>query len=327
MILRASGLGDLLTAVPALRAIARAFPLHERVLCAPVAYAPLVPLMRGAIDRVVDTRGLAVPLAIAPRPEVAINLHGRGPQSTELLAAVEPHRLVGFRPAAVAAGTAGTSGPVWRAGEHEIDRWCRLLTEAGIPADPAELELTVPAPPRPEWRGALVVHPGASAPSRRWPAARYTAVARAAATRGARVVVTGASEELPLARHIATGAGLRADAVLAGRLDVGALAAVVAHASAVVCGDTGIAHLATAFATPSVVLFGPTPPTEWGPRRPDRHRVLWAGARGEANAARTDPGLLRIGVDDVVAALESLASLGCRDDVLGRRSRDRAARG
>ncbi len=76
-----------------------------------------------------------------------------------------------------------------------------------------------------------------------------------------------------------------------------------AVARLVVCGDTGIAHLATAFGTRSVVLFGPTPPRTWGPRV-DRHlhTVLWTGRRGDPHGARLDPGLADIEAADVVAA-------------------------
>jgi ADP-heptose:LPS heptosyltransferase len=82
----------------------------------------------------------------------------------------------------------------------------------------------------------------------------------------------------------------------------------VGAAARVVCGDTGVAHLATALGTPSVVLFGPTPPALWGPPS-DRpwHRVLWAGVAGPAHGPRPDPGLLRISVGDVLDALASLS--------------------
>jgi ADP-heptose:LPS heptosyltransferase len=74
-----------------------------------------------------------------------------------------------------------------------------------------------------------------------------------------------------------------------------------------VCGDTGVAHLATAFGRPSVLLFGPTPPGEWGPPpERTRHRVLWAGEVGDPLAPGPTPGLLAIGVEDVVAALAAL---------------------
>ena len=73
------------------------------------------------------------------------------------------------------------------------------------------------------------------------------------------------------------------------------------------CGDTGVAHLATALRTPSVVLFGPTSPALWGPP-PDRpwHRALWAGTSGDPHGQRPDPGLLAIGVDQVTEALADL---------------------
>jgi ADP-heptose:LPS heptosyltransferase/uncharacterized protein YjbJ (UPF0337 family) len=299
---RALGLGDLLTAVPALRAIARAFPDHRRVLAAPRALAPLAGLT-GALDAVVD----AAPLAPLPDAlhgaDLAVNLHGRGPESHRVLLAAGPRRLVAF-----AQPAAGVDGPRWHAGEHEVLRWCRLLDEAGIPADPADLELPAPPIPAPYGAaGATVVHPGAGGGARRWPAERWAAVATAEREQGRAVVITGGPAEEALAAHVAVAAGLPAGAVLAGRTDLLALAATVAAAARVVCGDTGVAHLATALRTPSVVLFGPTAPAEWGPP-PDRpwHRVLWAGGTGDPYAADPHPGLLAITAADVEAALRTL---------------------
>ncbi|HET6691860.1 MAG TPA: glycosyltransferase family 9 protein, partial [Miltoncostaeaceae bacterium] len=124
---------------------------------------------------------------------------------------------------------------------------------------------------------------------------------------GRRVVVTGASSERRLALRVAAEAGVPAPDVLAGRTGLRELAEVVAAADRVVCGDTGVGHLATALGVPSVVLFGPVAPGRWGPPA-DRpvHRVLWAGGTGDPHAERADPGLLRIGVDRVLDALEAL---------------------
>jgi ADP-heptose:LPS heptosyltransferase len=288
VVLRALGLGDLLTAVPALRGLARAFPAHERVLLAPAALAPVVDLLDDASYALHDVDGVrALPSAlpgVAHGADVAVNLHGRGPQSTALLRAARPRALVAFGEQAD-----------WRDGEHETVRWCRLLEAAGIAAEPADLDLAPPAEPSPH-AGATVIHPGASAPARRWPATRWAAVARELP---GPVVVTAGPGEQALSRAVARDAGAT---VFAG--DLRALAALVAGAARVLCADTGVAHLATALGTPSVVLFGPTPPAHWGPppERP-RHRVLWAGRSGDPNGARPDPGLLTLQPHDVLEAI------------------------
>jgi ADP-heptose:LPS heptosyltransferase len=122
-------------------------------------------------------------------------------------------------------------------------------------------------------------------------------------------VVTGSAAERGLADDVAVRAGLDPAAVLAGRTDLLRLSALVAHARCVVSGDTGIAHLAASFGTPSVVLFGPTSPAEWGPPADGPHEVLWVGSTGNPHGAELDPGLAAIGVGDAVAALGRVLGL------------------
>jgi ADP-heptose:LPS heptosyltransferase len=199
-------------------------------------------------------------------------------------------------------------GVEWRAEEHEVERWCRLLRESGVPADPRRLELRVPDWPAPgAARGATLIHPGAASAARRWPVERWAEVARAERRAGRPVAITGSAAEHGLATEIADRAGLGPETVLAGATDVTGLAAAVAAAGRVACGDTGVAHLATAFAVPSVTLFGPTPPALWGPPadRP-QHVALWAGERGDPHADRPHAGLLALHPADVIAALDGL---------------------
>jgi len=306
VVLRALGLGDLLTALPALRALRDAFPAHRLTLAAPRSLAPLARLS-GAVDEVVDTAPLAPLDSALHDAEVAVNLHGRGPQSHGVLLAARPRHLLAFEHVEV---SESRGGPTWRGEEHEVVRWCRLLEESGIRTDPSRLDLTPPES-GPSLRGATVVHPGAASAARRWPPERFAAVARAERRAGRDVVVTGSSGEVELGRAVARDAGLSSKAVLAGRTGLLELAAVVAAADRVVCGDTGVAHLATAFGTPSVVLFGPTSPREWGPpAERSRHRTLWTGRTGDPHAAETDPGLLEIAVADVLEALRGLPGRG-----------------
>jgi ADP-heptose:LPS heptosyltransferase len=304
--LRALGLGDLLTAVPALRALRAAHPDARLTLVGPRSLAALLP--ERLVDDVRDlslVRGIDPAVSLDPDlrgADLAVNLHGRGPQSTELLRQLGPRRLLGY-------GVTST----WREDEHEVARWCRLVEEAGIRADPKQLSLPVPPEP-PVVEGAVVLHPGAALPTRRWPAERWSTVARWLLALDQRVVVTGGADERELALEVAAGAGVPEGDVVAGRTSVRQLAALVAASRLLLAPDTGVAHLATALGTPSVVLFGPTPPALWGPPA-DRpwHRALWAGRTGDNDAGDPDPGLLALHPADVLAEAVRLLSHGRRD--------------
>jgi ADP-heptose:LPS heptosyltransferase len=300
LVLRALGLGDLLTALPALRALRAEFHSHSLLLAAPAWLAPLA-LHSRAVDGVVpvDASG-PVPVR---RPACAVNLHGRGPQSHRRLLETRPGAVLAFRHPAVPE-SAGM--PDWRPGEHEVRRWCRLLRELGVAADPGGLGLDPAGLSAPDdARGATLVHPGASAGARRWPARRWAAVARHEAAMGRRVLVTAGPGEDELADRVAAWAGLD-ERSRPEPGDVLRLAGLVSVAGRVLCGDTGVAHLATALGRPSVVLFGPVSPAEWGPPPGWRHRVLWRGRRGDPHSERPDPGLLLIQPADVIAALATL---------------------
>ena len=300
--LRPLGLGDFLTGVPAYRALADAFPDHERILAAPESLAPLAEL-EGSFHRVVATMPLVPLLPELQGTDLAVDLHGRGPESHRLLLAASPRRIIAFRNEEI---DESADMPDWREDEHEVDRWCRLLAENGIPVDETDLRLDAPQPGSPISGGATVIHPGAASGARRWPFERFAAVARAELERGRRVIVTGSAAEVPVAVEVVRRSGLPASALHAGRTDLLELARLVASAARVVCGDTGVAHLATAFAVPSVVLFGPVSPALWGPPENGRHLVLWAGEVGDPHASEPHPGLLAIQVEDVLAAIENL---------------------
>lgn len=282
LVLRALGLGDLLTAVPALRAVRRAYPKALIQLAGPGWLAPLA-WDSGAVDVVLPAEGLSSLPTGADGADLAVNLHGRGPQSTALLETSGPGRLLAW----------GRNGSEWLPDEHEVPRWCRLLAEAGLVADPTDFRLRPPGP-----RGShLLVHPGAGKPSRRWPLERWAGVV--AGLPPGEVLITAGPAERAAAERVALVAGR-------GRVlcpDLVQLCSAVASAALVIAPDTGIGHLATAYRTPSLLLFGPTSPALWGPPDDPRHQVLWAGETGENDAPSTDPGLLSLTPSDVLAAL------------------------
>jgi ADP-heptose:LPS heptosyltransferase len=291
--LRALGLGDFFTGLPALAMLREALPAEHIVLAVPDPFREFA-LLSKSVDATVHGHELT-PLIDPPEmPELAIDLHGNGPGSRALLEATRPARLIGY----------GHHGLAWDAGEHEVERWCRLIRE-GLPARalptpsvagrlPIPPDVTVPA-------GRTVVHCGAKSASRRWPPARFVRVAAALRELGHDVVITGGPDEQHLAGQIAD----EAHVATVSPPTLGEFVALIAHARLLISGDTGAAHVATNYATPSVILFGPVSPALWGPPADPRHQVLWHGdGTGNPHGEELDPALFRIREGEVLAAAE-----------------------
>lgn len=114
------------------------------------------------------------------------------------------------------------------------------------------------------------IHPGASAPSRRYPPERFTALARALTSLGCRVVVTGSADERGLAAGIAAAAGVPC---MAGELSLGELGALIEAAALLISNNSGPVHIAAALGTPVVDLYALTNPQHTPWRVP--HRLLF----------------------------------------------------
>jgi lipopolysaccharide heptosyltransferase II len=169
---------------------------------------------------------------------------------------------------------------------HEVRRQLDLVSTVGCRVADERLRVRIPDAARARvgaWLDALglgaaavpwiVVHPGASAPSRRYPAELFAAaVRRLGSEDGLRVVFTGSAEETPLVETIRAAAGVPSVS-LAGRLDLAELAALLARAPLLVSNNTGPVHVAAAVGTPVVDLYALTNPqhTPWGVP----HRVLF----------------------------------------------------
>lgn len=109
----------------------------------------------------------------------------------------------------------------------------------------------------------LMVHPGASAPSRRYPVDHYvSAIKELMDNDGYQIVLTGSRSEAELTAAIQAGLeGMpQASTSLAGRLTLGELVALTSLASALVSNNTGPAHIAAAVGTPVVDLYALTNP-------------------------------------------------------------------
>ncbi len=271
VVFRALQLGDMLCAIPALRA------LRATVPDAHVALVGL-PSMRGFaarypryVDEYVDFPGMSgmpeqparddeIPAFVddlrARGFDLAIQLHGDGPATNALVRRFGAAISAGFCRAADAAGLdpschhcRGTR--MHRSRRARLALMARLGADADAVAD-ASLELPVSPAERDEWRalavehrlrpsGFVCVHPGARWSSRRWPVERFVAVAARLAGRGLRIVVTGSDDERLLAAALVDALAARGVAAvdLAARTSLGALAAMLGDAALLVCNDTG----------------------------------------------------------------------------------------
>ena len=295
-VFRALVLGDMLCAVPALRAMRRAWPAAEVTLvglpwaqawaerCPHVDRFVAFPGLPGLPERAPDVGAMPGFLAAmqAHRFDLAIQLHGSGTLTNPLVALFGARHTAGF---VDGGGCRPTYARDWPRAGHEIERLLAMSDRLGAPRQGLALEF----PLRPEddlalaaqWPGVreardiACVHVGAQLPSRRWWPERFAAVADRLAAQGATVVFTGTDAERPLVTG--AGAAMRHRAVdLAGRTTLWSLGALVRRARVLVCNDTGVSHVAAALGTPSVVVSLGADARRWAPLDHDRHRVLWA---------------------------------------------------
>jgi heptosyltransferase-2 len=111
-------------------------------------------------------------------------------------------------------------------------------------------------------RALVLVHPGCSAVggAKRWPASNFAQIIDEISERWrARVVLTGVASEASLLYHIAHSCRSCVE-VMAGRLTLDQMIALIERSDLIVTNDTGPMHIALALNTPLVGIFGPTDP-------------------------------------------------------------------
>jgi heptosyltransferase-2 len=127
-------------------------------------------------------------------------------------------------------------------------------------------------------QGYYVFAPGAEyGPAKRWPAAHFSGLA---AQLQLPVVLLGSGKEAALCADIAAQAlamGGQPCLDLSGRTSLDQALAVIAGAKAMVSNDSGLMHVAAAFGTPQVAVFGSSSPLHTPPLS-DHAQVIWLKA-------------------------------------------------
>jgi ADP-heptose:LPS heptosyltransferase len=345
VVVRANNIGDLLLAVPALRALRRARPLAEISLVALPKVRPIVERLGQLVDRYLEFPGFPgirdrdfdprasldfLRRAQDERFDLAIQLQGNGVWTNPFTALLGARSTVGFIRPEDSAHFLGLDLAVpWPAHEHEIRRCLRLMEEIGI--EPAGLAMELPTRQEDEdealgaleragvdaGRPLLCIHPAGRFENRTWPAEQYVEAAAAIADRiGAAIVVTGGPKDEAVARTVASAAG---GTSVGGQLSLPALAALYRRSALVIGNDSGPAHVAVAVGTPSVTVYGAASPVEWGPLDRTHHAVVEAD--DACHPCPGEPCILRIPTAAVVdAAAEILSTTGIRTGTDGSRS-------
>lgn len=309
-VLRALMLGDLLCAVPALRAFRAGFPDAEIVLVGLAWARALAARFDRYLDGFLELPGFPglpeeeprvgelprfLERAQGMRFDLAVQLHGNGAVTNPLAVLLGARRTAGFYVPGSFCPDEELFVPYPEEG-HEVDRLLRLPEALGLPLAGHELEFPLTAADHDELAdlapdlargGYACLHPGARLESRRWPPERFAGVADALAARGLDVVLTGSAGEAPLTRAVAE--RMEAPALdVAGATSLGALAALLDGARVLVSNDTGVSHLAAALPVPSVVVVTASDPARWAPRDRALHRVVVRPAGPEPVVAEAD---------------------------------------
>jgi ADP-heptose:LPS heptosyltransferase len=296
-VFRALMLGDLLCAVPALRALRHGFPA-ARITLVGLPWARALAQRLDCLDDFIEFPGapglpeVACDVRRLPgfladmqsrRFDLALQLHGSGAIANPLVASFGARRCAGFADARawVPREDAALFTP-WPETGHEIERLLALTDHLGLPRRGLALEFPVTDADRAELRAVwpavsheryVCLHAGSQLPSRRWDPRRFAEVGDAIARRGRTVVLTGAGSEAALVAQVRN--AMREPAIdLCGRTSLWTLGALVEGAEAVVCNDTGLSHIAAALRRPSVVIACGSDTRRWAPLDRERHRVL-----------------------------------------------------
>lgn len=319
MYISPGGIGNLVLALPALRALRARFPLAGITLLT----------AEPAVEHILDGEGLIDDAVCLDRS------HFQGPWALwQVLRLLRLRRFdVGLTAGTVEPLSAGllllAAGVPCRVGEniggrgflyttcapysllcHERDGALNIVEALGL--DPVDLvphlQLSAKENLAAEtflrahgWQSGEKLfgfHAGSGgSPQKRWPRECFVQVARSLMAQGAKVLLTSGPAErdwvLGLAETLGSGV-INTD----GLLSIRETAAVVAHCDLFISNDSGIAHIAAAVGTALVVLFGPTDPARVAPKGKNRVCVVQPAGLGR-----------RMSTITVAQVLEAAASL------------------
>lgn len=307
-IFRALQLGDMLCAIPAVRAFKKCYPDCEVTLIGLPWASDFVkrfsdyfssflafPGYPGLAEQSFDSGEFEkfVSLFNEKQFDLLVQMHGNGSITNKIAIGLDAKVKAGYFKEGGKQLDKGfcVSYPE---GVHEVERHLELMNFLGIPSAGNDLELPVTKSEK-DAAGELCnefalkakeyacIHPGARDERRRWSPAYFARVADMLVDSGFRVVLTGTASEAEVVGKVED--MMRHSAVnLSGKTGLGVLAALIGNSRLLVCNDTGVSHIAAAVGAPSVVIFSISDPKRWAPLNSGLHEVILPAKAGNIDS-------------------------------------------
>ncbi len=283
LLVRLRSIGDTVLATPSLLALKRFLPNVEIDILLEDWVAPLLtdhPSVNKVV--VVERGGLAARARVAREIrargyDVVYNLHG-GTTATLLTRASGARHRVGFKTyqyAQLYNHQAPSPLLLWgQQKTHSVEQQLALLGWTGVPvSDRPRTQLAVASEASAaisanladaglEGRKIAMIHPVAAFATKQWAVENFARVVEFLADKGFASVAIAAPNENQVLEDLVSEASVR---VVVMYLSLAEVIALAARSQLFVGNDSGIAHIAAAVGSPSVVIFGSSNIAHWRP--------------------------------------------------------------
>jgi ADP-heptose:LPS heptosyltransferase len=321
VVIRAGALGDTILTIPAIRALRERNPEAQIEV---IGYPDLWEVAGSLVDRRISIERPVLSGLLTGDASPGLLAWIRGGSDAPSDAPLPVDLAIAWtqrnpRPIFEAAGVGQIihASPFPPPGIHAAGWYLQSLDLPIVPGDGPHLSLS--SEERHAGRQALreqrldrpiILHPGAGATWKRWPAQRFGVLAMALRQRDHDVaLLAGPADEEAIEATLAHSGPLpilRSDSIRH-------LAAILSQAHLFVGNDSGVTHLAAAVGVPTIALFGPTDPASWAPLgkvRLLRRCTATTARQGQIRVCEAPACMEGIGVEDVLAEVRGVSDEG-----------------
>lgn len=330
LIVRLRSIGDTVLATPSLISLKRFLPYAEVDILLEDWVAPVLEGFENVTNIITtgkETRSrISAARTIRKRKyDVVINLHGGTTSTWFTIAAGAKHRVgySNYRYAYAYNHRLSSASEYWEQKHtHSAEQQLALLGHVGVPVEdrpPSRLTVTKERAKQIEERLAhlgiagkeiALIHPAAAFDSKTWPAERFAAIVDLLTARGLYPILTAGSNEQSVVDAVRSHTS--SPLVAFTDLQLPDVTALSVRSRIFIGNDSGIAHIAAAVGTPTVVIFGSSNREHWRPWTMAPNKIVY-----EEFACQPCPGyeckefgepkcILNIPVEKVATAADSL---------------------